>query len=383
MSLYIVLADFHAEEEEELSLQAGTAVEVLHFGDDGWADVVYQGTAGICPNAYLKLAADVEIPEPVSEEEEENCLTEEEKTVPPPKTPQTIVTRVGCPNRNTGRPLPTPGENPTPTPAPVPEPTPSPVATPTARGGRGSRVANGPLRGTARGGPRGTNRGRGVPRGAPRGGPRGRATRARGAANPRGGARTPVEVSTHEELSNKPPPTVTSNVGSVQAVPEETPASPPAETEEALIETNAEASSPEDGSVGDSAKKEAQRKHRKMVLAEILQTERDYVNDIEIVARVYIRPLLEKNIITREDHTALFSNLEVLVHVNQQLLAQLQSEEDLELLRIGVLFLEMVGTNRKNHEFGDLTLLFHRQSISKPTHHIAPINPNLSLLSIA
>lgn len=107
--------------------------------------------------------------------------------------------------------------------------------------------------------------------------------------------------------------------------------------EELSVEENS------DSSADDSAKREAQRKHRKMVLAEILQTERDYVNDIEIVAVVFIRPLLEKNIISREDHTLLFSNLEVLVHVNQQLLNRLTSEEDLECLRVGILFLEMVS----------------------------------------
>lgn len=313
MSYYVVLADFEGETEEELSLEAGTQVELINFGEDGWASVIDGDRVGICPNTFLKSLAEFEA-EAEEEEEEEPVVPEESPSCPAwehsvsPSSPTAA-------HRNEGRPLP----------RPVSQPIHQPV-------GQGVRGARGTVpRGNGRplpNQPRGAPRGRAVVRGGRvLRGDRGRGMR--GARGARGGScRGPRPQQATSPARSAP-------INEPQQAPDQAASiSPPNEDSET-------SKSPELTAEQLAQKREANQKHRKLVLAEIIQTESDYVKDIEIVARLFIRPLMEKSLITREDHAALFSNLEVLVPVNQQLLTRLQAEENPEQLPIGTLFLEM------------------------------------------
>lgn len=204
---------------------------------------------------------------------------------------------------------------------------PSPQQTGTNRGAnngiqRGGRVLRG-ARGINRGN-RGGNRG-GSYRGPRPAGGRGQGPPQRARGGSYRGPRPGASNVRGQNIARKLPQTPMENSSVIK--------------EEVKVIEDSKENSNEEG----ESKKEKNDKHRQNVITEILHTEKDYVNDIEIVARIFSRPLLEKNIISQADHAALFSNIEVLVSVNQQLLAKLQQDGD-ELM-IGSIFLEMVRDN--------------------------------------
>ena len=90
-------------------------------------------------------------------------------------------------------------------------------------------------------------------------------------------------------------------------------------------------------------KEEARRKHRINVIKEIRFTESDYVKDMEIVVRLFMHPLQEEGVLGTTETVALFSNVQVLLNVNQRLQEQLIAHEDDETIPIGKIFLEMVS----------------------------------------
>jgi len=64
---------------------------------------------------------------------------------------------------------------------------------------------------------------------------------------------------------------------------------------------------------------------REKILNEILDTEKDYVNDLKIIIDVYKRPMMQSGIITEEQQKALFVNVEDIEHLNRtKVLAILQ-----------------------------------------------------------
>eukprot|EP01104_Vermistella_antarctica_P021102 TRINITY_DN9334_c0_g1_i1.p1 TRINITY_DN9334_c0_g1~~TRINITY_DN9334_c0_g1_i1.p1 ORF type:complete len:755 (-),score=167.03 TRINITY_DN9334_c0_g1_i1:68-2332(-) len=64
---------------------------------------------------------------------------------------------------------------------------------------------------------------------------------------------------------------------------------------------------------------------RKAVVEELLQTERSYVQDLELLLRVFLTPLREKEILSKQELSALFSNIESLLPVNEHLLVDLEA----------------------------------------------------------
>lgn len=89
-------------------------------------------------------------------------------------------------------------------------------------------------------------------------------------------------------------------------------------------------------------RKEAERKkHRKLVINEIRVTESDYVKDIGIIVNVFSTPLRSEGILSPAEMVALFSNIEVIVNVNQKLLGELDANDDNETILIGKIFLGM------------------------------------------
>ena len=85
---------------------------------------------------------------------------------------------------------------------------------------------------------------------------------------------------------------------------------------------------------------------RMNIVSEIVNTEQTYVNDLEILIRIYLEPLStrrnkkKKPIITKEQVRTLFSNIESILNLNRVLLADLirQSELPPEEQRIGSSF---------------------------------------------
>ncbi|KAJ5077570.1 pote ankyrin domain [Anaeramoeba ignava] len=65
---------------------------------------------------------------------------------------------------------------------------------------------------------------------------------------------------------------------------------------------------------------------RTCAFLEILETERSYVQILELLARHVMRPLLSNRIITREESDLIFSNIEDIYQLNLKFLAHLESE---------------------------------------------------------
>lgn len=61
------------------------------------------------------------------------------------------------------------------------------------------------------------------------------------------------------------------------------------------------------------------------VIKELIATERDYVNDLDVIVKVFIEPLREQALMNEKEILGVFLNVELLVAVNRELLAQLES----------------------------------------------------------
>eukprot|EP01114_Cavostelium_apophysatum_P001005 TRINITY_DN1086_c0_g2_i1.p1 TRINITY_DN1086_c0_g2~~TRINITY_DN1086_c0_g2_i1.p1 ORF type:complete len:968 (-),score=269.03 TRINITY_DN1086_c0_g2_i1:75-2978(-) len=70
--------------------------------------------------------------------------------------------------------------------------------------------------------------------------------------------------------------------------------------------------------------------HREAIVAELIKTERDYVNDLRIIVDVFIFPLRRRRIITLTEEKVIFSNVETLLNMNEQLLEQLEDQLELK-----------------------------------------------------
>jgi len=94
-----------------------------------------------------------------------------------------------------------------------------------------------------------------------------------------------------------------------------------------------------------SGKKDA----RSMIVGEIVSTEEKYVNDLEILVRLYVHPMTEergkkkKTMIPKEQSRILFRNVEAIANLNRVLLAELQAQASLpvEEQRIGSAFITL------------------------------------------
>ncbi|ORX64662.1 Dbl homology domain-containing protein [Anaeromyces robustus] len=66
---------------------------------------------------------------------------------------------------------------------------------------------------------------------------------------------------------------------------------------------------------------------RQEVIYEMIDTERDYVNDLSIIIEVYIEPLKSNNILSKKDLNTLFSNVEQIYGVNKELLSLFEKRQ--------------------------------------------------------
>jgi len=91
-----------------------------------------------------------------------------------------------------------------------------------------------------------------------------------------------------------------------------------------------------------SKKKE---KARELVLRELIDTERDYVRDLELIIKAFYNPLEERSILSKEDMSQLFSNIPVLVQVNKQLLEDFENRAKVENIAVKMAGLLKMYTN--------------------------------------
>lgn len=115
------------------------------------------------------------------------------------------------------------------------------------------------------------------------------------------------------------------------------------ETEEPQVEPEPEEEEKEETPEERAERKEAQRiKQRNNIINEIRDTESDYVKDLQIIVEVFNQPLLKTAIIPQPDIVGLFSNIAVLLNVNQKLNDEISASDDNDTILVGKIFVGMV-----------------------------------------
>lgn len=64
----------------------------------------------------------------------------------------------------------------------------------------------------------------------------------------------------------------------------------------------------------------ANRKRHGFILAELIQTEKDYVDDLEMIVELFLVPLRANKLVSKEEADGVFGNLPHLIPLNRQLL---------------------------------------------------------------
>ncbi|KAI8895110.1 hypothetical protein BC833DRAFT_602380 [Globomyces pollinis-pini] len=122
-------------------------------------------------------------------------------------------------------------------------------------------------------------------------------------------------------------------------------------------------------------KMEKQEIKRQEVIFEIITTEADFVEDLETICELYIRPLQKNKLIRPKDMAIIFSNIEQVLPVNQELLRELEKRQSVNPIvnMVGDVFirvsdyLKMYTMYCSNHPYALMKLQAMRQqkSISK------------------
>lgn len=73
------------------------------------------------------------------------------------------------------------------------------------------------------------------------------------------------------------------------------------------------------------ARTEKQEKIWGHIVNELYSTERDYIRDLHILIEIFRDPMLEQKLINKEESSKLFSNIDLILTVNEELLKQLES----------------------------------------------------------
>lgn len=86
-------------------------------------------------------------------------------------------------------------------------------------------------------------------------------------------------------------------------------------------------------------------KKRQTAIYELLVTERDYVKDLEVIVTVFLHPVMERKIVSVKNVDPLFSNVEQILCVHKELLAELEKrrEESQVVMEIGDIFKKCVS----------------------------------------
>ncbi|EFA81156.1 calmodulin-binding protein [Heterostelium album PN500] len=67
---------------------------------------------------------------------------------------------------------------------------------------------------------------------------------------------------------------------------------------------------------------------RTKIIEEIIETEKDYVRDLQIVLDVFLTPIRDKSMLQLKDINTLFSNLEILLSINKTMLEELEKDDE-------------------------------------------------------
>eukprot|EP01114_Cavostelium_apophysatum_P015535 TRINITY_DN4249_c0_g1_i1.p1 TRINITY_DN4249_c0_g1~~TRINITY_DN4249_c0_g1_i1.p1 ORF type:complete len:916 (+),score=312.20 TRINITY_DN4249_c0_g1_i1:107-2854(+) len=101
-----------------------------------------------------------------------------------------------------------------------------------------------------------------------------------------------------------------------------------------------------EGEGEDEGEEDKRERMRVEVLSEIMMSERYYVRDLELVINLFLRPVQNNDLLSREESEALFSNIELILKVNQEILNYMiqdfQMTKNIQLVNVGLLFLKMV-----------------------------------------
>eukprot|EP01102_Stenamoeba_stenopodia_P020716 TRINITY_DN8187_c0_g1_i1.p1 TRINITY_DN8187_c0_g1~~TRINITY_DN8187_c0_g1_i1.p1 ORF type:complete len:593 (-),score=95.56 TRINITY_DN8187_c0_g1_i1:18-1796(-) len=80
---------------------------------------------------------------------------------------------------------------------------------------------------------------------------------------------------------------------------------------------------------------------RQETIYELIKTERQYVSDMELVIKLFLNPIRDKQLLPRNKIGSLFSNVENLLPVNQEILKSLEQRQSTSLVdKIGDIFLD-------------------------------------------
>lgn len=66
-----------------------------------------------------------------------------------------------------------------------------------------------------------------------------------------------------------------------------------------------------------------------------METERQYVKDLESLARDYVRPLRRMNLLTGQQLDEIFSNIDQVIDCNSELLAEFEKQKKVSSLLLG------------------------------------------------
>ncbi len=105
----------------------------------------------------------------------------------------------------------------------------------------------------------------------------------------------------------------------------------------------------DESSVSNEESEEIKRERfRVEVVNEILISERYYVRDLEIVVKLFLTPLRSLSIISTGELDTLFSNIELILKVNKEILGTMIQDfmdaGNIQLMNVGRVFLNMVCT---------------------------------------
>lgn len=67
---------------------------------------------------------------------------------------------------------------------------------------------------------------------------------------------------------------------------------------------------------------------KRKAVAEIVESEKKYISELEKLMKFFVKPLKEKNLIDDSIHTALFGQLELIYNLNKELLSELEYNID-------------------------------------------------------
>ncbi|KAM9989947.1 hypothetical protein ACTFIY_005993 [Dictyostelium cf. discoideum] len=151
--------------------------------------------------------------------------------------------------------------------------------------------------------------------------------------------KTPTTLSSSSVSTSTSSSSVSSSVSS-SSIPTPIIESTPSNSNEDLITT---LSSPiSTGHTGESIE-EKNKRFRIKIINELIETERDYVRDLNIVVEVFLNPIREKQLLSAKDINSLFSNIEILFSINMNVLKALEKDKDplCENISVGQTFLDM------------------------------------------